>query len=286
MTTKVVPLIDGDIMVYSIGFASEHDPVNFALQSVKNHIRKIMSAILKEYADAEYDVQNPCVFLSGKNNMRDNIASWQPYKGNRENAPKPKWYGEIREYLIVNYGAQVSCDYEADDDIATTATTLKDIGKLPIIVSIDKDLNMVPGVHYNHRKDLFYHIEEDEALRVFGVQCLTGDATDNIPGLFRVTDVTASAKLKARVRAAPCPIAEAATIWLEAFQKKFPEVPKFVCVDHVGRIFSEVAHLLWMKRGSSDEWWMHYKTALPIVFYSVNDIVNGKTYVEWLHEAG
>jgi hypothetical protein len=58
--------------------------------------------------------------------------------------------------------------------------------KQSIICSLDKDLNMIPGWHYNWRNNEKYLQDELSALRCFYCQLLTGDPTDNILGLFGV----------------------------------------------------------------------------------------------------
>ena len=60
-----------------------------------------------------------------------------------------------------------------------------------IIVSIDKDLLQLPGRHYNFVKDLFTNVSEEQGLRTFYLQLLTGDRSDNIPGLSGVGPKTA-----------------------------------------------------------------------------------------------
>ena len=66
---------------------------------------------------------------------------------------------------------------EADDALGCAQT------KETCIVSIDKDLDMIPGAHYNFVKDQFYEVNEEQAWHSFYKQLLTGDRTDNIPGI-------------------------------------------------------------------------------------------------------
>ena len=61
---------------------------------------------------------------------------------------------------------------EADDQV--TIEYLEDPANR-CIVSIDKDLDQIPGNHYNYRKDLFYEVSEAEAAYNFWVPVLTGD---------------------------------------------------------------------------------------------------------------
>jgi 5'-3' exonuclease len=67
----------------------------------------------------------------------------------------------------------------------------KSLGIDTVICSRDKDLHMIPGWHYTwsagaqKEKPLWWQ-DETEALRCFYRQLLTGDSTDNIPGLYGV----------------------------------------------------------------------------------------------------
>lgn len=74
---------------------------------------------------------------------------------------------------------------EADDEMGIAQE------EHTIICSIDKDLLMIPGRHYNFVKEKHTYITPEEGLRNFYRQLLTGDATDNIPGLPRVGPKTA-----------------------------------------------------------------------------------------------
>ena len=67
----------------------------------------------------------------------------------------------------------------------------KSLGIDTVICSRDKDLHMIPGWHYTwsagaqKEKPLWWQ-DETGALRCFYRQLLTGDSTDNIPGLYGV----------------------------------------------------------------------------------------------------
>lgn len=159
--------IDADIIVYSVGFAANEDPVENALHSVKVMLNSMLTATGCE----EYEC-----FLTGKNNYRHEVATIKPYKGNRKQ-PKPVHYDAIRDYLVNVHGAVIVDEMEADDILGIKQTDET------IIASIDKDLDMIPGWHYNWRKEDLYYVERDEATRNFYRQLLTGDSTDNIVGI-------------------------------------------------------------------------------------------------------
>jgi 5'-3' exonuclease len=84
---------------------------------------------------------------------------------------------------------------EADDEIGIQATELSNAGDTPVIVSTDKDLDMIPARHYNWVKQEVYDVTDEEAYRNFFRQCLTGDTVDNVPGIYRVGPERAGAIL-------------------------------------------------------------------------------------------
>ena len=71
-----------------------HEPLENALANAKKMIAAANSA-------TEADTYR--VFISGKTNYRDDIATVLPYKGNRDPDHKPKWYQEIKDYLVENH---------------------------------------------------------------------------------------------------------------------------------------------------------------------------------------
>ena len=174
---KNVALIDADIICYAVGFAANKDPVENALHSVKVMIRSILE---KTKADSYR------CFLTGKGNYRESIATIAKYKGNRT-GEKPVHYNAIREYLLDYHDAELIEGREADDAMGCAQNDKT------IICSIDKDLNMIRGRHYNWRKDVIYEVSQSEADIFFMKQLMTGDATDNIKGLAGIGDKRAQA---------------------------------------------------------------------------------------------
>lgn len=61
------------------------------------------------------------------------------------------------------------------------------------ILTIDKDLDMIPGWHYNWVKDSKYNVDASNATYNFYHQILVGDkGTDNIPGCPGIGEVKAA----------------------------------------------------------------------------------------------
>jgi hypothetical protein len=168
----MLALIDADIVTYRIGFASEDVSDKICLARCAEFMEEL---VMKPWVG---DYQG---YLTGSDNYRKDIAVTAPYKGNRVGT-KPKHYGLIREYLEKAWGCEVVNGQEADDAIGIKAYEIGDIEDY-VIMSIDKDLDMIRGWHYNFIKDRKYLINDQEAIKHFYTQILTGDRVDNIIGL-------------------------------------------------------------------------------------------------------
>lgn len=159
-------LLDGDICAYRTAAASEEADLNICLLRLDRMIREILHV-------TESDTYE--IFLSGEDNFRYNI--FPEYKANRKDTVRPKWLQPCREYLVTEWNAKLAHGCEADDMLGMHQT------EDSIICSIDKDLLMVTGKHYNFVKNEWYTIEPWEGLKRFYTQLLTGDSSDGIPGV-------------------------------------------------------------------------------------------------------
>ena len=74
----------------SVESYKEYEPLSHALHNVKSIIEGIYDVIGKGH-----------LFLSKGNCFRHDIATMLKYKGNRDDTPKPKYYHEIREYMML-----------------------------------------------------------------------------------------------------------------------------------------------------------------------------------------
>jgi len=178
-------LIDGDILVYRIGFASDNDEEKFAISRMGNYIQEL---IRPDYVDDFFG------YITGSSNFRYKIANEKEYKGNRSDARKPNHYESLRNYLTEKWGFELVEGEEADDAIGIAAYGMR-AGAF-CIMSLDKDLDMLRGWHYNFVKDILYYITEAEAIKNFYTQILTGDRVDNIPGLHGIGPKKAEKILK------------------------------------------------------------------------------------------
>lgn len=173
--------------------AKDHNFVNMAL-------RNTIMGIVKGTGESGIEI-----FLTDKdvrNNFRNDTAISYPYKGNRGKQPKPVHYDYIRNTLLNMYNANEVTGYEADDELGLWQTDPKVQRCInTIIASIDKDLLMIPGMHYNINTKETIEASDPGYLEVvrtgskaklkgygfkwFCAQMLLGDDVDNIVGIKR-----------------------------------------------------------------------------------------------------
>ena len=223
-----IALIDADILTYRIGFSTEDEPEAIALVRMDNYIEEI----LRGSQASEYEL-----FLTGRNNFRAKL--YPAYKANRRGVPKPKHLQALRQHLIDVEDAVVSEGEEADDLLGINQTYET------IICSIDKDLLMIPGRHYNFVKQQHSTVTEAEGRYNFYQQLLTGDTTDNIPGIYGIGPKKAADLLRG------CSTEEEYNaVILRAYQQEFPHCSDEKVVAHINII----GRLLWIRRKENEVW--------------------------------
>ena len=167
----MIALIDGDILCYRIGFATQEESEDVAIRT--------MARFLEDMLMFDIDCSTWRTYLTGSSNYRHDYAITAPYKGNRK-GEKPVHHGLLREYLQYSWNGDVYEGIEADDAIAIEATKFGDDST---IVSLDKDFDQVQGWHYNFVKREKYYITAEQGLLNFYMQFLVGDRIDNIIGV-------------------------------------------------------------------------------------------------------
>lgn len=150
--------------------------------------------------DIEYYITN------APNSVRKRISPI--YKENR----KPnKWVNAIRKYLIEMDFAVTHPEYEADDLIFDRALELGE--QNCIILTMDKDLKQIPGIHFNYYRPKVVNengekvsgdcvglsvVTKEESEYSFWLSMLTGDHGDNIKGIKGVGQKKGEAILKCK----------------------------------------------------------------------------------------
>lgn len=126
------------------------------------------------------------VYLGGDGpTFRDHLARIKKYKGNRDGVARPVYLHDLRNYIVRYWGGVVSSGEEADDVLAYTATELREQNDT-IIVGYDKDLDQIPGEHYDWVNKASYTVTDAEARSRLWMQVLSGDVADNIGGCYKV----------------------------------------------------------------------------------------------------
>lgn len=161
-----IALIDGDIVTHRTAWTTQEEPDEIAMSRADFMIRQIL---------LDTNAESYRIFLScpREANFRRQIDP--EYKANRKEGPKH--LNILREFLCLEWKAEVQVDQEADDALGIHA------GDDTIICSIDKDLHMIPGEHYNFVRSERKRIEAFEGIRNFYSQLLIGDPTDNVRGV-------------------------------------------------------------------------------------------------------
>ena len=184
----------------------------------KRHARKVDRTIKRLEKDVEGEgVKEEIARLEEekvyKPNFREDVAKKKGYKNNRKSSEKPLHYDNLTEYILANYECVMAEGLEADDLLSVYQRNALELHGEPttIICSRDKDLKITPGLHFSWecgRQKQFGPELVTELGRIipifrgknakgepklpevkgtgimfFGVQLLTGDSTDNIPGL-------------------------------------------------------------------------------------------------------
>lgn len=169
-------LVDSDILVYRVGFTTQEEDEGIARWRLNDFIDRMKDTLETN------DVQH---FLTSTDKSNFRFQLFPDYKANRTQ-PKPKHYQFLRDTLVYEYGAKEVFGQEADDQLGIEQRDNT------VICTIDKDLNQIPGWHFDFVKGRLFNISPLEAIRCFYDQVLVGDkSTDNIEGCPKIGKVRA-----------------------------------------------------------------------------------------------
>lgn len=187
-----------DIITHRAGYSSDNDNVGIA----KYRADEMIDGILRDTEASEFRL-----FLSdsAENNFRYQIDP--TYKANRV-APKPVHLEDLKEHLIVRWGARIAHGMEADDALGINqhfewvdfgmacpkpegawflgSPMCPEAYGTTVVCSIDKDLLQIPGLHYNFVKKEKILVTPEDGLLSFYRSILIGDVADNIKGVYGI----------------------------------------------------------------------------------------------------
>ncbi len=124
------------------------------------------------------------------------------YKGNRTLEGIPYGLGGLKDYFVNKHPDKAFDNYDWEADHIVVCKKRDNPGKY-ILCAVDKDVYLaLEGRHFNYYQSTLYSIPmkwvtvtEDEAMRRYYIQTLTGDTGDNVIGLFGIGEVKAKKAL-------------------------------------------------------------------------------------------
>lgn len=182
----MLALIDCDIVAYRTAFSCQKTLPDGNIQLEPESIaivrfNEMIEQILSDTGATEYQL-----WLSDKTQNNFRLQFYPEYKANRKNLVPPVYLNLLKEFAINNWGAQITCNQEADDALGIHQCDLMNnpdrADDSSIICSIDKDLKQIPGNHFNFVTKEKSFVTPEEGLRAFYTQLLVGDTSDHIQG--------------------------------------------------------------------------------------------------------
>lgn len=271
-------LIDGDVLIYECAFAGQQtaywyegerfrraiDAQDHVEAKGLNYRQLRKDGVIEsttEYLDASVceksfkkklgDILTQCncddylIIVSGDSNFRDEMETTRPYKEKRP--PKPYHYQFMRSCVLSDNNSELTLGIEADDLFGIMMTDDPN----HIIATVDKDLNMIPGRHYDWNKGIKYKTNPAQSLYWFHTQLLTGDSVDSIPGIPGLGEKKAIKLLEGSM---DDPRAGWETVLSEYLKGPFEFKDKSKTPDDNMAYLTEQGQLLWMMRHPEERW--------------------------------
>lgn len=169
---EVVALIDADFIPYYVCHNKDGEPEKTLADCKRLADEFIQSICVATKAD-----KFACFLTVGKC-FRYDINS--TYKANRKYLPI-KFLSEVKEHILVKYNSYYDFVYEADDLVISYKKANPQYEC--IIVSPDKDILNLEGMHYNPRKGEMKYTLPEEEWEYFWKSMIIGDSADGIKGI-------------------------------------------------------------------------------------------------------
>lgn len=228
----MIALIDADSLMFQSCF--NVDSKEHALEKYDDLVESI---VIECFADEKK------LAIKGDDNFRYKLAD--DYKANRAGAiPEAvtEWLPIIREHALENGAIPVESG-EADDLVSQWA--YEEGYQDCVVCHMDKDLDMIPGEHYNYHynKMKHYTVSHDEADFNFHMQLLMGDSADNIKGLYGVGPAKAAKILNA------VDAHHRTMTVMQLYERRVPNWKQELL---------KTGNLLWLRRYPEDKWTFKY----------------------------
>ena len=185
-------IVDGSILIYRIASALEEatqwEDDMWTLHADLKLGKRVLDTTLRNYQD-KLNCNKIIIAQDHKNNFRLDI--FPEYKSHRKKVRKPIIVKPLKEYLKENYESVSLPGLEGDDVCGILATKPGNKDKI-VVLSGDKDMRTIPGIHHFIHDDSTEVVDEKTANYNFMYQTLTGDMTDGFGGCPTIGGVKAS----------------------------------------------------------------------------------------------
>lgn len=167
-----IALLDSDITAYRAAVLCAEETVEEAID--------LFERIQESWMDAaRCDLSVTCL-TTGKS-FRS--KAWPEYKANRADKLKPVHLDAVRAHAMKS-SFIAHPGWEADDVLGFLHSGRPCAADIEtVLVTVDKDLDQVPGWHCNPDKEIMYEVSPEDADLYRWMQVLSGDSTDNYAGI-------------------------------------------------------------------------------------------------------
>lgn len=242
----MIALIDGDVLCYQVAFVTEKDEEYVAKTVLRNKIHEILQAVNAD----DYEIW----LTDSKMNWR--LALFPQYKANRTQ-PKPKHYHLLLNNMTQYWKADVAEEGEADDALGIRQTYFNSLLDNPeygdtgsCICTIDKDLQQIPGNHYNFDKRVMSYVTPSEGIYRFYSQLLMGDSGDNITPAVGLSCKGVGKKKAERILEGCDTDVEMAQACYDMYLKQWAEFP----IEEINKKFLVTGQLIKIRTKEGEVW--------------------------------
>jgi DNA polymerase-1 len=188
--TKRTLIVDGDIYAFQGAAGSEEatnwgsdddDGCQWTVVADEKTARKYVDNAFEELMET-LDGAELVVTLSDPENWRKSVLP--TYKHNRSATRRPLILPQMRQYLRDKYAAWQRPTLEGDDLLGILSGLHSKFPGDKIMVTLDKDMSTIPGLHYRPHKAILgvFEVNRQEADLFHLRQGLAGDPTDGYSG--------------------------------------------------------------------------------------------------------
>lgn len=183
-------IIDADILAYQ-GAAGAEEATNWGDGTLDGDIWRVVAdaSVARKWIDDTIDElmdtlggSKAVLCITDNHNWRKDVLP--SYKSNRAETRKPIILPQMREYLREKYDAWQRPGLEGDDLLGILGGLSQRFPGERIMVTKDKDMTTLPGLHYRMHQTVLgvFEVDQKQADKFHLMQGIAGDPTDGYKG--------------------------------------------------------------------------------------------------------